>query len=142
MFNLLFPLWFPMSLFLSYGPAANVQLDQLDVVFAARVRVWLLLVRVLLGLDVLIVSGRRTFVQQAAQHAANPKNPAPNLSKPDVHMRGVAVDVNFFRGRANVLMKGSSPAAWKAVYELADLCGISNGHAFSGYADNNHFFTV
>lgn len=140
MFNILFPLWMLAAPLLSFGGIADKELAQLDFFFAVRVRAWLLLVRVLLGLSVLVTSGRRSHAQQLAQHLADRRNPAPNPARPDVHMRGVALDVNFMRGGLIVLRKADSPVEWAKVYALADLCGISNGSRFNGYPDNNHFF--
>lgn len=140
MFNLLFPLWMVTTPLLSFGGIADKELALLDFFFAVRVRVWLLLVRVTLGLSVLVTSGRRSHAQQLAQHLADRRNPDPRKSKPDVHMRGVGIDVNFMRNGIIVLRKASSPAEWAKVYALADLCGISNGSQFNGYPDNNHFF--
>lgn len=140
LFNLLFPLFMLASPVISFGLLADMQIATLDFLFAVRVRAWLLLVRVLLGLQVVVTSARRSTAQQLAQHLADRRNPRPDESRPDVHMRGVALDVNFWRDGLPVLLKGSPAASWGPVYALADLCGISNGSAFRGYPDNNHFY--
>jgi hypothetical protein len=58
-----------------------------------------------------------------------------------VHMRGVGLDLNFMRNGQIVLgKKGYTAAQWAKVYALADLCDISNGSTFKGYADINHFY--
>lgn len=141
LFNLFtLPIMLVLGPIISFGGLADTELSKLDFWFAQRVRAWLLLCRVVLGLQVLITSGRRTAAQQTAQHLADGRNPAPNLARPDVHMRGVAVDVNFSRNGLPVLLKSTPAAVWAAVYALAALCGIENGSAFTGYPDNNHFF--
>jgi hypothetical protein len=140
LFNLLLPFVVLASPVLSFGLLADAHLSALDWFFAQRVRAWLLLCRVFLGLQVLVTSGRRTAAQQLALHLADRRNPRPDEEHPDVHMRGVAVDVNFSRNGVPVLLKGSPAAAWAPVYALAALCGISNGSSFRGYPDNNHFY--
>jgi D-alanyl-D-alanine carboxypeptidase len=125
---------------ISFGPLVDAELARLDYLFAIRVRAWLLLVRLEQGLSVVITSGRRSYAQQLLQHRADPRNPMPNEAKPDVHMRGVAVDVNFWRDGMPVLLKASADAAWQPIWDLAEECGISNGHAFNGYKDKNHFY--
>lgn len=116
------------------------QLTTLRPVFQVKVRVWLALVKTRLGLDVLVTSARRTYAQQAAEHMADARNPAPNLSAPDVHMAGIAVDVNFLKDGVVILRKASPAAAWADVVTLAKACGIARwGGDFSNYPDRVHF---
>lgn len=117
------------------------QLKTLQPVFQVKVRVWLALVKEKLGLDVVVTSARRTFAQQAAQHIADRRNPAPDANNPDVHMRGIAIDLNFKDARGNiVLRKASARSAWAPVVKLATACKISRwGGNFKGYPDNVHF---
>jgi hypothetical protein len=138
MFLLFFiPLFIVLKMY-TFSAVVEYQLHSLDVWFAFRVRSWLLLVRTLLGYDVLIVSGRRTAAEQALLHLQDARNPSPT-ARPDSHMQGLAVDVNFFKGGANVLRKSSSAAEWRPVVILAQLCGLRWGGNFIGYPDNNHF---
>lgn len=135
-FNLLFPLWFMLAPVLRFGVANDNEIAHLNILFAARVRVWLFLVWLLHGLEPLVVDGLRSAAEQLALHNKDPRNPATGGS----HQSGKAVDMNFKRNGVLVLLKASKPAAWAPVYALAELCGILNGSTFTGYADNNHFY--
>jgi hypothetical protein len=140
MFNLLFPIWMLLTLLpYKFGVANDAKIKDLDYWFAVRLQVFLHLVRVVLGLDVLIVSGRRTAAEQDALHRADSRNPPAATGSS--HMAGKAVDLNFSNKGVMVLLKATNPAKWKPVYVLAAACGILNGSAFNGYPDNNHFFT-
>jgi hypothetical protein len=140
-FTLLYPLWLVITqlLPLSFGAANDAELKRISALsldFAIRLQIFFLLVKRIYGLDVLVVDGVRTPSEQAALHKQNPKNPL----KPGDHGSGHAADLNFLRNGVLVLRKASTAAQWADVYALADWCGIDNGHAFSGYPDNNHFF--
>jgi hypothetical protein len=139
-FNLLFPLWMVLSLPLTFGAANDAELKrikQLDTLFAVRVQIWMLLVRFILGLRVVIVDGVRSPAEQAALHAQDKRNPL----SPGDHGSGHAVDVNLYNSAGALVLRKASPAtAWAPVYELAKLCGLSNGSTFTGYPDNNHFY--
>jgi hypothetical protein len=138
-FNLLFPVWMLLSLPLSFGASNDAELARiktLDVLFCVRVQIWMLLCRVVLGLTVVIVDGVRSAAEQAHLHAQDSRNPL----KPGDHGDGHAVDVNIYRSGVLVLRKASPAASWAPVYELAELCGLSNGSGFKGYPDNNHFY--
>ena len=138
-FNLLFPLWMVLSLPLTFGVNNDLEIQRikgLDPLFAIRVQIWMLLCKVLLGLTVVIVDGVRSALEQAHLHAQDSRNPL----KPGDHGDGHAVDVNIYRSGVLVLRKASPAASWAPVYELAKLCGLSNGSTFKGYPDNNHFF--
>jgi hypothetical protein len=134
-------LYFIVNRYLVFPADVERQLKTLKPTFQVKVRVWLALVKEKLGLDVLITSARRTFAQQAAQHNADARNPKPDANNPDVHMQGIAVDVNFLDKRGNVVLrKASSAAAWAPVVALAKACKISRwGGVFRGYPDNVHF---
>lgn len=126
--------------YLTFPLDVERQLLTLRPVFQVKVRVWLALVKTRLGLDVLVTSARRTFAQQAAQHAADPRNPAPSVEAPDIHMQGGAVDVNFLKDGVVILRKASPAADWSDVVTLAKSCGIARwGGNFSGYPDRVHF---
>jgi hypothetical protein len=128
--------------YLTFPLDVERQLKTLSPVFQAKVRVWLKLVKERLGLDVVITSARRTYAQQAAQHAANPNNPAPDLNNPDVHMRGIAVDVNFKNAKGEIVVrKASTPAQWAPIVALAKACKIHRwGGDFKTYSsDRVHF---
>lgn len=116
-------------------------LKTLSPVFQAKVRVWLALVKTRLGLDVVVTSSRRTFAQQAAQHAADKRNPAPDLARPDVHMQGIAIDVNFKKDGVIVVRKASDRAKWAPIVALAKDCKIRRwGGDFKTYSsDTVHF---
>jgi hypothetical protein len=145
-FNLLYLLWLVITqlLPLRFGRAADIRangdelkrISALSLDFAVRCQIFFLLCKFFYGLDVLVVDGVRTAAEQAALHKQNDKNPL----KPGDHGDGHAVDLNFFRNGVLVLRKSSTPAQWQDVYDLADWCGLENGHAFPGYPDNNHFF--
>lgn len=136
---LLIPLMYLLYKMFSFPIEVENKLTGLGGPFSIRVRCWLLLVKLFLGYDVLIVSGLRSFAEQLRQHQADSRNPAPSQEKPDSHMLGRAVDVNFWQNGTPVLLKKSSPAEWSAVVQLAQLCGLRWGGNFTGYADNNHF---
>lgn len=128
-----------LSLPLTFGAANDAELKRikaLDAFFAVRVQIWMLLCRVVLGLTVVIVDGVRSPAEQAALHKQDSRNP----KLPGDHGDGHAVDVNLYRNGVLVLRKASPAASWAAVYELAKLCGLSNGSTFRGYPDNNHFY--
>ncbi|RYE91480.1 MAG: hypothetical protein EOO37_00110 [Cytophagaceae bacterium] len=135
-FNLLFPLWLMLTPVLRFGVNNDNELAHLNVLFAARVRVWLFLCWLLHGLSPLVVDGLRSPAEQTQRHKEDARNPL----NPGNHGSGEAVDMNFLRNGVIVLRKASTPAAWAPVYVLADLCGISNGSTFRGYPDNNHFY--
>lgn len=138
-FNLLFPLWMALALLpYSFGVANDQKIKDLDYWFAIRLQVFLWIVWLLLGLRVLVVSGRRTAAQQNALHAADSRNPP--AAKGSSHMDGRAADLNFFSNGVAVLLKGTPPAKWAPVYAIAASCGILNGSRFTGYPDNNHFY--
>jgi len=140
MFNLLFPLWMALALLpYKFGVTNDAKIKELDYWFAVRLQIFLHAVRLILGLDVLIVSGRRSAAQQDALHAADSRNPP--ASKGSSHQAGKAVDVNFFRNGVAVLQKATARANWMPVYVIAAACGIKNGSLFTGYPDNNHLFT-
>jgi hypothetical protein len=124
---------------LVFDAVTEANLAGLEPVFRLRLRLFLAVVRFSLGLDPLVTSGRRTAAQQAALHKADTRNPAPNAQAPDVHMRGVAADLNFKRNGVLVLLKGSPALAWAPVVRIADLFGLTWGGRFPGYPDNNHF---
>jgi hypothetical protein len=118
------------------------QVKTLQPVFQVKVRVWLKLVKEKLGLDVLVTSARRTFSQQMAQHNADSRNPKPDINNPDVHMSGIAVDVNFKDKHGNVVVrKASSVDVWAPIVALAKACGIRRwGGDFKTYStDRVHF---
>jgi hypothetical protein len=126
--------------YLTFPLDVERQLKTLRPVFQVKVRVWLALVKTRLGLDVLITSATRSFAQQSAQHRADPRNPAPDLNNPDVHMSGIAVDVNFLRNGKPVLLKATPSADWAPVVALAHACKIARwGGNFSNYPDRVHF---
>ena len=120
--------------------AAEKELGTLTTGFVLRVRLWLLLVKLALGLDVVIVDARRSGAEQNQLHLANPKNPAYDPKNPSSHIAGKAVDVNFKKNGVTVLLKSSTAALWRPVVELGTLCGLRWGGLFPGYADNNHFY--
>ena len=136
---ILVALWLLISL-LTFSAAVEKQLVTLKPGFGLCVRIWLRLVKFFLGYDVLIVDALRTPAEQNELHRQNPKNPAYNPNKPSDHIEGRAVDVNFLKDGKPVLLKASSAASWKMVVFYADLCGLSWGGLFPGYADNNHFY--
>jgi hypothetical protein len=136
---LLAALWL-LKLLLTFPSAVEKQLATLETGFAVCVRVWLFLVKLVLGLDVLIVDARRTPAEQNELHRQNPKNPLYDPKKPSDHIEGRAVDVNFLKDDVPVLLKASGAKAWSKVVFLASLCGLSWGGLFQGYADNNHFY--
>ncbi|MGI4872017.1 MAG: M15 family metallopeptidase [Janthinobacterium lividum] len=121
-----------------FGVANDQKIKDLDYWFAVRLQIFLHAVRLILGIQVLVVSGRRTAAQQDALHAADSRNPP--AAKGSSHMAGKAVDLNFFRNGVAVLQKATPPAKWAQVYFLAASCGILNGSRFTGYPDNNHFY--
>lgn len=125
-----------LSPILRFGVNNDKELSLLNVFFAARVRIWLFICWVKLGLEPVIVDGLRTAAEQAALHRQDSRNPAT----PGKHGTGEAVDMNFKRNGVMVLLKASSDAAWQPVWDLAEMCGISNGAKFKGYRDSNHFF--
>jgi hypothetical protein len=120
---------------LRFGVNNDKELSLLNVFFAARVRIWLFLCWVKLGLEPLIVDGLRTQAEQDVLYKQNDKN-ARLVGSHDGH----AVDMNFKRNGVLVLVKASTDAAWQPVYELAEMCGILNGSKFKGYRDSNHFY--
>ena len=122
----------------SFGIANDAKIKELDYWFAVRLQVFLFMVWLIYGLRPLIVSGRRSAAEQDALHRADSRNPP--AAKGSSHMAGKAVDLNFSHNGVLVLLKATNPALWAKIYVLADSCGISNGHAFIGYRDNNHFF--
>jgi hypothetical protein len=124
---------------IQFSPAVEAQLATLRPATAWRVRGWLLLCSVELGLEPVIVSARRTASQQAALHLADKRNPAPLPGKPDSHMQGRAVDMNFKKDGKMYLLKGSPVELWQPVFDLAKACGLRLGHLFKGYDDRNHF---
>ena len=136
LFNLFFPFWLMLTPLLRFGVATDNEIAHLNIFFAARLRIFLLLCKVFYGLDVLVVDGLRTPAEQAALHKQDARNPL----LPAKHGTGEAADLNFFRNGVLVLRKASSPAAWAPIYALAELCGIANGSTFRGYPDNDHFY--
>ncbi|GAA4353103.1 hypothetical protein GCM10023185_13400 [Hymenobacter saemangeumensis] len=89
------------------------------------------------GWQVVFVSGYRTYAQQAALHAANPRNAAaPGHSSHETREAG---DLNFIHSRTGAeLRKGTSKIRWQAsglVYDAA-AAGLTWGGPFG---DNNHF---
>lgn len=118
------------------------KLDGLKPVFRVKVKVWLALVKEKLGYDVVVTSARRTFAQQAALHAADKRNPAPDVNRPDVHMQGIAIDVNFKDKSGNIVVRKASPrATWAPIVALAKACKIRRwGGDFKSYSsDTVHF---
>lgn len=114
-------------------------LAQLNTVFALRLRLAWGLIKLFLGLRPYPTSGLRTAAQQAAQHAANPKNPAPNPAKPDSHMQGRAMDCNYLDATGkNVLNSKSTRDQWSKVVEIYKVCGLRWGGNFSNYYDAVH----
>ncbi len=139
-FVIVLALWALIRLF-TLSPGTEKELATLRPLFALRVRCWLLLVKFLLGLDVLVTDGRRTPAEQNAQHRVNPKNPAYNAANPGDHILGEALDVNFFKDGRLALVKSSSAAAWRGVVELATLCGIRwMGYSKTYSEDRVHFY--
>lgn len=124
----------------TFSPATEKELSRLDVTFVLRVRAWLLLVKLILGLDALITDGARSPAEQDAQHRANPKNPAYNANNPGSHVLLRAADLNFYSGSRLALVKASPPSSWLPVVRLAKLCGLSWGGNFSTYYDSVHFY--
>jgi hypothetical protein len=123
-----------------FGVANDAEIKKLEYFFAVRLQVFLLLCRVVLGLDVLIVDGWRSDAEQDALHARDSRNPTAAKAKGRSHQAGKAADLNFFRNGVAVLRKATPPSTWKPVYALAAACGILNGSTFPGYPDNDHFY--
>jgi hypothetical protein len=135
-------LYFIVNKYLVFPADVERQLQTLKPTFQVKVRVWLALVKQKLGLDVLITSARRTFSQQMAQHNADSRNPKPDVNNPDVHMQGIAVDVNFKDKNGNVVVrKASAVAVWAPIVALAKACKIRRwGGEFKTYSsDRVHF---
>lgn len=136
MYNLLFPLFYLVTKLISFGPKNDAELSRLSIGFGTDAQMFLLMVKVLLGYDVVVVDGLRTAAEQLALHKQNPKNPA----SPGDHGDGNALDLNFWKNGKPVLLKATSAAKWAPVYAIADIFNIDNGSTFNGYADNNHFY--
>ncbi|KAA9339869.1 M15 family metallopeptidase [Hymenobacter busanensis] len=123
-----------------FTPDVETKLKALERVTALRLRVFFLLCRVCLGLRAIITSGLRSTAQQAALHAADPRNAAAGSSS---HERGLSADVNFLDAAGNnVLRKATPKSVWEksGVVALAALCGLRwGGTAFPGYYDPVHF---
>ena len=132
-------LFFIVAKYLTFDARTESYLATLAPGFAGRVRVFLAVVRFALGLEPYPTSALRSAKQQAAQHAADKRNPAPNLSRPDTHMQGIALDLDFMKDGKLVLLKTSSAVAWAPVVRIADLFSFTWGGRFTGYPDNNHF---
>jgi hypothetical protein len=124
---------------ITFSPAVEAKLDTLRPVTRWRVRAWLILVYVELGLEPVIVSAARNATEQHLLHLADHRNPDPVAGKPDSHMSKRAVDMNFKKDGKTYLLKGSPVADWQPVYDLALTCGLTLGHFFKGYDDRNHF---
>lgn len=140
-FILLFLTFLILRRYLTFPLDVERQISRLAPVFQVKVRVWLALVKTRLGYDVIVTSGVRSFAEQAAQHKADARNPAPDVNNPDVHMRGIALDVNFKDAHGNVVLrKATDPASWAPVVLLARACKIKRwGGNFSNYPDRVHF---
>ena len=125
--------------YLTFDTRTESFLATLETGFRLRMRVFLAVVRFTLGLEPYPNSARRTAAQQAVLHKQDKRNPAPNIERPDVHMLGIALDLNFMKDGKLVLLKGSGAAAWAPVVRIADLFSLTWGGRFTGYPDNNHF---
>jgi hypothetical protein len=136
LFTLLMPLWLMVTPLLRFGVNNDKELSLLNVFFAARLRVFLWLVWLKLGLEPLIVDGIRTDAEQAQRNKEDPRNP----KEPGKHGTGEAADLNFKRDGVIVVLKASSDAVWQPIWDLAEMCGIKNGSKFKGYRDANHFY--
>ncbi len=133
-----------LSRFMTFNAATESKISTLSPLFKLRLRVFLALVKKNFGYEPLITSARRTAAQQAALHLLDNRNPAPNLARPDTHMRGEAADIDFFKDGLLVLGKHTPAALWAPVVAISDGLGLTWGgrfHTKTGalYADNNHF---
>ena len=126
----------------SFDKDTETKLATLEPVFGFKARLFLADVRRQLGLHPLITSARRTASQQNALHAADKRNPPGDVKNPDVHMRGIAIDLNFrsVEGGPLTVLKGSSKAVWAPIVKIADSYGFTyGGRDFPSYDDRNHF---
>jgi hypothetical protein len=137
---LLIPLFFLLYKMFSFPANVEAKLAGLSLTFSLQVRTWFMLCKVLLGIDMVIVSGLRTAAEQDALHRQNPKNPPASAGSS--HQSGRAVDVNGYKDGKIVLLKNSSPAQWSAAVSLAKRCGLGWGGLFKGYYDGNHFYEL
>ena len=145
-FNLLYPFWMVLTVFLDLGAdkakkAANkAEIAKLEFDFALRFQIACWLIKCYHNLDVVVVDGFRSDAEQDALHAKDKRNPPASRGRGRSHQAGEAADVNFWRNGVPVLLKGTPAASWQPVYKIFAECGLQNGSTFPGYPDNNHIY--
>lgn len=95
-----------------------------------------------LGFTVKVVSGHRTYSEQARLHKQDPRNAPAGSSD---HEIDEAIDIQLYRNGKLVLSKSSPKKLWlnTGIPQIAQKkFNIYWGGDFKNYADNNHFYFV